>query len=96
MTRRMDGPAPLPRPQGEGVLEGFGLLKTRLAEVTADAVAKRLRAGHSPERIRAEVPDAAARMAKKQFPSADRFEESVFAFVQGLVEAELAKHGVKD
>jgi hypothetical protein len=98
VTTRFDRsvPPPAPRPQGEGVLAGFDRLKGNLDRATAWAVQGRLRAGQGPDQIRAELPAAAAAQAKTKYPNADRFEESVFAYVQGLVEIELTKQGRND
>ena len=71
-------------------LTGFDVLRDELTATTKRAVVRRLRAGQGPDRIRAEVPLAAARAALDRFPNAPGFEESVMAFTAGVVERELS------
>ena len=97
MTNRIDrsrsAPPPARGPRDDGLLAGFDVLRQALTEATGRAVAGRLRAGHSHDRIRAEVPETAARRALERFPAALGFEESVFAYVRRRVEAELTGAG---
>lgn len=75
-----------------GVLDGFDRLKDTLSEATRAAVAARLRAGQSHDRIRSEVPAVATRQAVERFPEAFHWQESVFAHVQGQVEEALRQN----
>ena len=76
-------------PTDGSTLAGFDVLREELTQATRRAVAKRLRAGQEPDRIRAEVPLVAARAALDRFPNSPGFEDSVLAFTAGIVEREL-------
>lgn len=95
MTNRFgrSAPPPVSGPREAGLLAGFDVLRRTLSDAAARAVAGRLRAGHSHDRIRAEVPETAARQALERFPLALGFEESVHAFVRERVEVELTGAG---